>query len=60
MTITTVRPEPVEGRRLWFDRALLSLVEGLTTNGINVVMNYMTVKSMDMLLTDIVRGVEPG
>ena len=41
-TITTVRPEPVEGRRSWFDKALLSIVEGLTTNGINVVINYAT------------------
>ena len=34
--VTTVRPEPVEGRS-WFDKALLSIVEGLTTNGIVVV-----------------------
>ena len=45
MSLKTVRPEPpelVEGRRvpfdelrsaLWFDKALLTEVEGLTTNG---------------------------
>ena len=46
----TVRPEPVEarpelaewGRRSWFDRALLSKVERLTTNGIIVVINFVT------------------
>ena len=33
MTFTTVRPEPVEGRRSWFDR--------LTTNGMDVLVNYV-------------------
>ena len=37
---------PVERHRSWFDRALLSMVEGLTTNGIYVVMICVTLNNL--------------
>ena len=36
------KDERPDRHRSWFDKALLSIVEGLTTNGIDVVMNCVT------------------
>ena len=40
---------PSYALRSWFDRALLSIVEGLTTNGINVVVNYVTLDKHQLI-----------
>ena len=45
-THESVHPEPVEGwpPRSWFDKPVLSLVEGLTTNGYVTVIVQRTTK----------------